>query len=423
MKKSIIIPMLIVMGFGIVGFTVYKMMWSKSEKTEAKTIYYCPMHPSYTSSKPGDCPICGMKLVPLKKDYDEHTHKTPSINEASIEGRVSITISPEKQQKIGVRFENIEKKKLIKTIRFTSVVEHDETRYATIAPRFGGWIQKLFGNYIGQELEKGEPLMTVYSPEVLSGTAQYIVALEQFEKIKTNPSNPEYNRAKELVESARKKLSLWELGAQEIQQTEEKRISTGEVLLRSPISGHIINKTALEGRYFTAGETLYEIGDLSNLWVRVYVYEQDYPFIKTGQLAHVFFPYLNKNVDGIISFIYPHINEKTRRAEVRLEIKNQDRFLRPGMWANVEIELNYGVMLLIPASAVIDTGSRYIAFVRLNEQFQPRELKIGLKSDDFYQIIEGIDEGEKVVANPLFLIDSESQIKSAILGITNDKQH
>lgn len=407
---------------GILGVVLYKTTISKSELVKNDVIYYCPMHPSYTSPRPGTCPICGMNLVEMKKGEDHKGHQAESNEMTMVEGRITIAVSPEKQQKIGVRFATVVKTNLTKTIQFTAVLEHNETHYARIAPRFSGWIQKLYANYTGQEITKGEPLMSIYSPDVLSATTEYLLAFEQFEKFKTNSANPEYERAKVLLDSARKKLSLWEIGADEISQIEKERRPLNEVLLRSPISGHIISKTAFEGRYYMSGETLFEIGNLSELWVRAYVYEQDYPFVKLGQKTRVIFPYLNKVIEGNISFIYPHIDEKTRRAEVRIDIKNPDNILRPGMWGNVEIDLDYGNLILIPRVAVIDTGLRYIAFIVTESgEFEPREVKIGFKGDDFYQVVDGVRESEKVVANPLFLIDSESQLKAAILGMGTHK--
>lgn len=427
MKKpiKIIIAVVLIAALGVIGAVVYKAIVSKPESKEGSAIYYCPMHPSYTSTRPGECPICGMRLVPMKKGEEHKSHLGVSSNEAAVvEGRITISVSPEKQQKIGVRFGTIEKKKLFKTVQFTAVLEHDETRYARIAPRFSGWIQRLFANYTGQQIEKGAPLMTVYSPDVLSATTEYLLALEQFEKVKTNPASPEFERRKNLLESARKKLSLWEIGLDEINQIEKERAPLKEILLRSPVTGHIITKTAFEGRYYMPGETLFEIGDLSRLWIRAYIYERDYPYVKLGQKARVLFPYLNKVIEGNISFIYPHIDEKTRRAEVRIEIDNPDNMLRPGMWGNIEIDIDYGNLTLIPRTAVIDTGLRYIAFVAKEDgEFEPRELKIGFKGDDFYQVISGAQESEKVVANPLFLIDSESQLKAAILGMSGGHKH
>lgn len=424
MKKTlkIVLAILLIIAVAIAATYFYKSTISKPDVAKSDVIYYCPMHPSYTSPRPGTCPICGMNLVPMEKGEHHKEHQATSNESVMVEGRITVAISPEKQQKIGLRFATVVKTNLSKTIRFTAVLEHNETRYARIAPRFSGWIQKLYANYTGQEITNGEPLMVIYSPDVLSATTEYLLAFEQFEKVKNNSAGPEYERAKTLLDSARRKLSLWEIGTNEISRIEKERKPLNEILLRSPISGHIISKTAFEGRYYMSGETLFEIGDLSELWVRAYVYEQDYPFVKLGQKARVVFPYLNKVIDGNISFIYPHIDEKTRRAEVRIDVKNPDNILRPGMWGDIEIDLDYGSLTLIPRAAIIDTGLRYIAFV-VNEsgEFEPRELKIGFKGDDFYQVIDGARESEKVVANPLFLIDSESQLKAAILGMGTHK--
>ncbi|MGC8841684.1 MAG: efflux RND transporter periplasmic adaptor subunit [Candidatus Sumerlaeaceae bacterium] len=400
-------------------------MANQHDHHEAKTatLYTCPMHPTYTSPKPGSCPICGMDLVPMEQTSGHGEHSSlPSEKTGGVEGRVAITLTAEKQQKIGVRLAKVEKSRFSKTARLTAVLEHDETRYARIAPRVSGWIQKLYANYTGQHIDQGSPLMSVYSPDVLSATTEYLIAFEQVEKMKAGTSNIDLERAKNLLSSTRERLALWEIGPEQISEIEKTRRPLTEVVFHAPVSGHIIAKTAIEGRYFAAGETLFEIGDLSHLWVRVYIYEQDYPYTKVGQKAIVHLPSLNQTVEGTITFIYPHIDEFTRRAEARIEVANPEHVLRPGLWGYAEVELDYGTATLVPPSAVIDTGERYVAFaIRDNGQFEPRDVEIGVKTDDFYQVLEGLREGDTVVVNPLFLIDAESQLRAAIGGLSAHK--
>jgi RND family efflux transporter MFP subunit len=445
--------------------------------------YHCPMHPTYIADKPGDCPICGMKLVPIKKEEAPTSSGSPvkpttytcpmhpnvvsnapgicpecnmklvpakdskigerpaSTNAASttehpghvggqgeaqpVPGRIAVKLSADKQQMIGLRLSPVEKRELKQLVRTTATLEHDETRLARIAPRFGGWIRNLKVNFTGQDVQKGQPLLTVYSPELLSAENEYLLAGQRFDLLRKNPTNPQLDPAKRLLESARRRLALWEIGEEEIAELERTGQPKDELLLRSPVTGYVITKTAIEGKAFMAGETLYEIGDLSRLWLRAYVFEFDLPLIKVGQPAKVTIPNLgNKTFHSTVTFLYPNIDPQTRRAEIRLQLENPKQELRPEMWGNVEIEASFGEVLAVPASAVISTGSRFVAFAKQeDERLAPRELKIGVKTDDYYQVLDGVNEGEMVVTRALFLVDAESQLKAAIAGMGAAGEH
>jgi Cu(I)/Ag(I) efflux system membrane fusion protein len=387
---------------------------SASEATIAK--YHCPMHPTYTSDKPGDCPICGMKLVPIGDD------KGNSSN-VSIPGRAAIKLSGDKRQLIGLTTSPVERRSLSHIVRNPGVVTHDETRYARIAPRFGGWVRSLQVNYTGQPVKKGEPLFTVYSPELFTAENDYLLAFRNAQLSTNSPATLESSR--QLLETARRKLELLQIGAEEIAALERGGKPSDELQIRAPISGHVLTKKAVEGQSFMSGEMLYEIADLSHLWIRASIYESDLPQIRVGQKARAIFPNLNnKAFDTSVSFIYPHIDPQTRRAEVRVELENPQHELRPDMWADVEIEVELGELLAVPASSVIDTGTRYVAFVEGDQNhLEPREVKIGAKTDDYFEVLDGLKDGEKVVTRALFLVDSESQLKAAISGMGAAGEH
>lgn len=425
-----------------------------------KQLYHCPMHPTYISERPGDCPICNMKLVPITDDTQQDTKSSapsadsvktgqfycpmhpevvrgkpgvcpkcnmdlvekkasdPSNEPSGATGRVSIMLSPEKRQKIGLKTEKAAKRDLSAVVRSTALVEHDETRFARISPRFNGWIRSLKVNFTGAPVKKGEPLFVAYSPALLISEREYLLVLSNYENLKNDPDEDQRKSAKHLLESAKKKLVLLELGDEEIKSLEKNRTPSDEMLFRAPFSGHVTGKSAVEGKAFAAGETLFEIADLSHLWVRGAVFEYEMPLIKVGQEAVVNFPYLQKSFPSKITFIYPHIDPRTRRGEIRLELDNPGHLLRPNMWANAEIRIPLGEKLALPSGAVIDTGKRFIAFVDAgNGHIEPRELKVGAKTDEYYEILEGVAEGENVVTRALFLVDSESQLKSAIAGM------
>lgn len=438
--------------------------------------YHCPMHPTYVSDKPGDCPICNMKLVPIKDDQPaaktpaaaaddkfpqvkagqyycpmgaEHVqdepgkcpkcgmnlvekkaapadHEGPTAKaEKAVPGRTAISLSADKQQLIGLRWSTVGKRELTLAVRTTATVEHDETRLARIAPRFGGWVGELQINFTGQHVEKGQPLLTVYSPEVLAAEKEYLLAFQSLARFKTDRDDPQYEPARRLLEAARRRLTLWQIGEAELADLERTGEAKDEILLRSPVAGHVISKTAVAGKAFMAGEALYEIGDLTRLWLRAYVYEAELPLIKPGQKARVVLPYLgNRAYESTVAFVYPHIEPQTRRAQIRLEVENPRHELRPDMWANVELDVSFGEALAVPASALIDTGTRQVAFVRrADEHLEPRDVQIGFKTDDYYQVLGGLEEGERVVTRALFLVDSESQLKAALSGMGSGGEH
>ncbi|MSR64486.1 MAG: efflux RND transporter periplasmic adaptor subunit [Verrucomicrobiae bacterium] len=378
--------------------------------------YTCSMHPQLREPKPGPCPICQMPLV------KETLQKTGSATNAMSHAEFApgtVMISPEKQQMIGVKTDEVRRQKIAHTIRATGTFEHDETKMAKIAPRFSGWVRELFVNYEGQHVEKGDPLLKVYSPDLVATENEYLIALRQVQQLKDSPSADSRESAKKLLESTRRRLELWEIGDEEIRALEERGKASDELTLRSPVSGHVTMKEAVQGKAFNAGETLYEIADLTHLWMHVFVYEADMPLIKIGQPARVVLPYRGNEIhESKVAFIYPHIEATTRRGELRLEVDNPKHELHPDMWANVEIATDTAEQLVVPSSAVIDTGERFVAFVDRGEgMLEPRVLKIGKRTDDFYEVLDGVKEGEKVVTRALFLVDSESQLKGAIAGM------
>jgi Cu(I)/Ag(I) efflux system membrane fusion protein len=376
--------------------------------------WYCPMDTEVVTNAPGTCPECNMKLI--QKPLPGQEGHAP---EGTVPGRVAVSLSPEKRQLIGLTLAKVEKRDMGRVVRTTAVVEHDETKYAKISPRFAGWVRQLHVNYTGAPVEKGQPLFTVYSPELFSTENEYLVAWRATKQLKDGASATHKGSTESLLDSARLRLSLFQIGEEEIRALEERGKPSAELLFRAPFSGHVIVKKAVEGASFQAGDSLYEISDLSHVWLRAYVYEYEMPLMAEGQDAVINFPYLsNQSFQGKVTFIYPHIEPQTRRGQVRVELDNPEHLLRPDMWANVEIKANTGERLSVPASAVINTGQRYVAFVqRADQHLEPRDVKIGMKTDDYYEVISGLKEGEPVVARALFLVDSESQLKAAIAGM------
>lgn len=443
-----------------------------SSSTADARKYHCPMHPTYVTDRPGDCPICNMKLVPIKdsapaavrtndaqstsrvapgqyycsmcpevvtnapglcwvcnmklklkgEDAPHTGHDAAPTSGAGepVPGRTAVLIAPEKQHLIGLRTAPVEQRHLVQTLRATAVVQHDETRYARVAPRFGGWIRKLHVNYTGQEVERGQPLLTVYSPELVATEREFLLARQQVEVSRTNSASREHQAAVRLLDAARERLALWEIAPEEITALEQRAEPSAELLIRAPVAGHVIAKSAVEGRSFMPGETLYELGVIDPLWLRVSLQETDFAQVQVGQPARALFPALGgRRYETTVRFMYPHLDPVTRRGEVRLELANPGRRLRPEMWADVEVDIDLGEVLVVPASAVIDTGQRCVAFVRGDDDhLHPREVQIGVRTDDWWQVNAGLEPGEPVVTRALFLVDSESQLKAAIATMT-----
>ena len=380
--------------------------------------YHCPMHPTYVSDRPGQCPICGMNLVPIKGTGTAPTPEA-SAHAAAVPGRTGIELTADKRQLIGLTLAKVERRELSQTVRAVAVVEHDETRYSRIAPRFGGWVRKLHVAFTGAMVTKGDPLVTVYSPELYATETDYLIAWRAQRQLHADAPAAQRAATTALLEAARMRLALWEVGDDELRELERRDAPSQELTLRAPLTGHVLTKSAVEGKAFMAGETLYEMADLSHLWLQAKVTEADLTLVAVGQEATVTFPHnANPVFTAPVTFLDPHIDPQTRRGTVRLEIDNPGHKLRPDMWADVEIEIPLGSKLVVPADAVIDTGKRQIAFVAAaGDRLEPRVVKIGAKTSEFYEVRDGLAEGEQVVGRALFLVDSESQLQAAISGM------
>jgi Cu(I)/Ag(I) efflux system membrane fusion protein len=389
--------------------------------TAAAPKYHCPMHPTYVADRPGDCPICGMSLVPIKSA----AAPTTAHDHAAVAGRAPVELGADKRQLIGLTTVAVERGELAQTVRAVAVVEHDDTRTSRIAPRFGGWVRQLHVAFTGAAVAKGDPLLTVYSPEVYAAESDYLVAWRALRDLPADAPAPRRSAVAALLDAARTRLSLWEIGDTELRALEQRDAPAAEITIRSPRDGHVLTKQAVEGKAFMAGETLYEIADLSHLWLQARVAESDLPLLAVGQEALVTFasPALPA-FSAPVTFIDPHIDPVTRRGTVRIETDNPGHRLRPDLWADVEIEIPLGTKLVVPAAAVIDTGKRQIAFVAAaGGRLEPRVVKLGARTSDWLEVRDGLAEGEQVVSRALFLVDSESQLQAAIAGMGAAGEH
>jgi Cu(I)/Ag(I) efflux system membrane fusion protein len=331
----------------------------------------------------------------------------------------TVQISPERQQLIGVKIGTVEIKPLEKVIRTVGRVDYDEKRLTTISPKIGGWIEDLFVDFTGRFVQQGEPLLTLYSPELVSTQEEYLLALRAKKELVKSPFPEVAGSGSSLAESARRRLKLWDINDDQIKALEESGQPRKTLTLYSPFSGIVLEKVAYKGMNVMPGMALFKLADLSIVWLYADIYEYELPFIRLGQQASIQLSYLQgESFTGKAIYIYPSLNPETRTAKVRFEIPNPHGKLKPEMYAKVEIKVHLGQKLTVPEGAIIDTGIRQLAIIdKGSGYFEPREVKVGAKVDNYYEVIRGLKAGERVVTSANFLIDSESNLKEAVGGM------
>src|SRR6266511_2772717 len=418
-----------------------------------KTFYTCSMHPQIVQDHPGNCPICGMKLMPVRKQPSPTAlaAATPSLGRqdrqsSAVGGRKikyykstmmlgeisqtprkdsmgmdmvpvyegeeetnAITVDPATVQKMGVRTAGVTKGPVRRVIRTVGSIDYNETAMADVTTKFRGWIEKLYLDSTGKQVHKGEPLFEIYSPELYSAQNEYVLALNQ--------------GSGGLKASARQKLKLFDVSEDQIAELEKTRQPQRTVRVNAPIDGIVVEKMVVQGQMVEAGMKLYRLADLGIVWVQSQIYEQDLALLKLGQEAEVSLSYLpDRKLSGSITHTYPTVDEKTRTARVRMEFHNPGLFLKPGMFVTVELRAELKPdALLVPDSAVLRSGEKNTVFVALDGgHFEPREVTLGPRADNnSYEVISGLTEGERVVTSGQFMLDSESQLREAIQKMLN----
>lgn len=411
--------------------------------------YHCPMHPNFRSDKPGDCGICGMKLVPDEapaqpaagaertplyyrdpKDPDYRAH-TPGVNpetgndlepvyadDAGALPPGTIRVAPEKQQLIGVQYGVVEQEAGGRTIRANGRVVADERRVARVQTKIEGWIEKVYADFTGKLVEKGQPLLTLYSPEMLATQQEYLLAIKSREILRNSSIDSVRGDGNGLVEAARRRLELWDLSAGQIRQIEQSGKPLTNITLHAPISGYITVKNALPNQRITPETELYTIVDLSRVWVMADLFEYEAGAIRPGQRAIVSaaaFP--GQRFPATVTYIQPQFNAETRTLQVRLELANTRLALKPDMFVDVELELGGAQRLVVPVNAVLNSGLRQTVYIdRGNGFLEPRPVKTGKQFGGKIEVLEGLRAGERIVTSGTFLIDSESQLQSSASG-------
>ena len=433
--------------------------------------YTCGMHPFIISDKPGKCPICGMTLtkieeagaapaagsaaapggsgvkgerkirfyrnpmnpgvtspVPAKDemgmDYVPVYEDEIGTGKGSVEGYSTIKVGAESLRLTGVQTAPAVRERVSRSVRAVGNVVPDETRVRRVQTKIEGWVETLHVSFTGQVVAKGQPLMDIYSPELVASQREYLLAIEMHHRMKENPYPEERKMAEELVQSSRRRLELFDVPQNFIDELERTKKTQRAVTLNAPVSGHVTTKEVFAGMRVMPGMELFTVTDLSRIWIEADLYEYESRSVRLGQAATLTPAYdPGLRLKGKVAYVYPTLSPESRTLKVRFEFPNPGLRLKPQMYADVVLELESASGVVIPDSALIDSGVRQIVFVDLGGgSLEPREVKVGVRGDGKVQILSGVKEGERVVVRANFLLDSESRLRAALAGMTGGER-
>ncbi|MEI6209226.1 MAG: efflux RND transporter periplasmic adaptor subunit [Desulfuromonadales bacterium] len=394
----------------------------KHAEQSLKQLYTCSMHPFIIKDKPGTCPICGMELIKKLNDAQTSTSQTAEQKQlAAMLGHVSL--SPTQRVMANVATVAVRQATLNKEINAVGIVQYDQSRQAKVTAWIAGRIDQLHVNTVGSVVSKDKPVAEVYSPDLLATQQEYLLAVKSRDQLKESPIPSISQNGEGLVSSARQRLMLYGVKESQIAELEKAGRPTIRLPVYTPLSGIVIEKMVQQGQYVNTGDVLFTIADLSTVWVEVEVYENEFPNIHMGQSVEIrshSFP--GKSFTGRISFIYPFLDPRTRTVKARVEMPNPGLKLKPDMFVNAIIKIPLGAAIVVPVTAVIDTGKRQVVWVETSAgMFEPRDVQPGQRTDENVQILSGLKPGDKVAVSGGYLIDSESQLKGG--GGQDHSQH
>jgi RND family efflux transporter MFP subunit len=332
--------------------------------------------------------------------------------------RGDVTIDPRRQQLIGVKTVAVVRQTVDQNVRTTGAVRYDETKQADVNVKIEGWIRDLYVDYTGQPILRGQPLFTLYSPDLLNTQNEYLLALKTRDQLQQSTIADARERADALVASARQRLLAWDLPADDLQELDETRRAVDAVVFRAPVSGFVVEKMAVKGLHVMPGQSLYKVSNISVVWVEADVYESELAAVKVGDAATVTVDaYPGEPFTGRVIYIYPYLDDKTRTNKVRVQLANRGGRLKPGMYAHVELTSRGRSGLVVPTNAVLDSGTEQVVFIAQGDgRFQPQKVTIGRRLGDSTEILDGLKEGEQVATGATFFLDSESQLRASLQG-------
>jgi len=382
----------------------HKSTSAKNDAASAQQDYYtCPMHPSVVSDRPGACPVCGMALV---KKSAQHEASAEELDELR-----SVSFSPTQRVIANVAVSTVERHTLTKEITTVGVVDYAEPFQATVAARFRARIERLHASFMGVQVRQGEPLFELYSPDLISAQQEFLLAMRAVKSTLSDPNQMGATSQSQLLESSRNRLRVhFGMTGEQTAELERTGVVRQSLTFHAPLSGTVIRKQVVEGQYVDEGTILYQLADLSRVWIYLDVYEQDLRHVKIGHEVKIQVDaYPNELFAGKVIFIDPIMNPETRTIRVRTEFSNRSGKLKPQMFVRAHIQETVTRVLAVPSSAVLSMGNRTVVWIEVDENtFEPRNVVVGIRTASLSQIASGLNGGERVVTTGGFLIDSES---------------
>jgi Cu(I)/Ag(I) efflux system membrane fusion protein/cobalt-zinc-cadmium efflux system membrane fusion protein len=461
MKIKYIFKIIVFISVLIIGLLVTGCSTSDSSKQDTKTesiseeLYTCGMHPNVIQEGKGNCPICGMNLTPLNGSSDANDPKTVGDKSSSGSKEIlyyrapmdptyispkpgkspmgmdlvpvyageetfgaTVKINPSTVQNIGVRTAYVVQRDLNQDIRTIGRIDYDEAKTTHVHTKFTGWVEQTYVNTTGQKVKKGDTLLEIYSPQLVTAQEEYVDLYLRLLEAKKENRTSAIDNLKSMLSSTRKRLENFDISRDQIDRLEKDQTIRKTLKIRSPFSGIVEKKHVQDGMEVKPGMNLYSISNISSVWVYADIYEYEVPWIKEGQDAKMTLSYIpGKEFSGKVEYVYPYLDSRTRTLKVRLSFPNEDNMLKPGMYANMNISsVPIKDAIAVPVEAVMYSGARNLVFIALDEgEFVPRDVIVGIESGDgFYEIKEGLEAGETVVTSAQFLLDSESKLQESI---------
>jgi len=428
LNKKVAIPLVVIILAAAAGggwFLWQKQQPGKADDQKAaqgKQLYTCPMHPFIIKDKPGTCPICAMELIKkVDGDASGGAQTAEQRQQADMLGHVSL--SPTQRVMANVATVAAKQATLHKEINAVGIVQFDQSRQAKVTAWIAGRIDQLHVNKVGDVVSKDKPVAEIYSPDLVATQQEYLLAVKSRDQLKNSSIAAIAQNGEGLVQSARQRLMLFGVKESQIAELEKAGKPNIRLPIYTPLSGVVIEKMMQQGQYVNTGEVLFNIADLSKVWVEIDVFENEAPYVQIGQQVEIHSAAEHGAlVRGRISFIYPFHDPKTHTVKARVEIANPGFRFKPDMFVNAIIKVPLVKGIVVPVTAVIDTGKRQVVWVETSAgMFEPREVSVGERVDDQAQILSGLKTGDKVAVSGGYLIDSESQLKGG--GGQDHSQH